>query len=85
MPAIMAKLVIRMGRRRLHRALDGGGAAVAVAGEARAVGEGDEQDGIGHGDTDGHDRAHGGLDVDRGAGEEEREHDAGDAPPAWWR
>src|SRR5258708_6144560 len=43
-----------------------------------ALSESHEQDGICHGDADRHDRAHEGLNVERGPGEPEHEYDPGD-------
>ena len=40
------------------------------------MGEGDEEDGIGDGDTDGHDGPHEALQIERGAGEHEGQQDA---------
>ena len=66
MPAIIAQLVIRIGRSRL-RAPPMAAASAARAGHAFTLGKGHEQDRVGHGHADGHDRAHRGLDVQRGA------------------
>src|SRR5258705_10315870 len=43
-----------------------------------ALGEGHEQDGVCHGHADRHDRAHEGLNIERGPGEPKHEYDPGD-------
>src|SRR5258708_1160527 len=49
-----------------------------AARDPAALSESHEQDGVGHGNADRHDRAHEGLNVERGPGEPKHKHDPGD-------
>ena len=75
MPAIIARLVMRMGRSRLRApstaAPRGGG-----SGEAAPFGEGHQQNRVGHRDADGHDCAHERLNVEGRAGQPQHDQNA---------
>jgi len=68
MPAIIARLVMRMGRKRLLRTIDGGVDRAAPP-DATPFGERDEQNGVGNSNADRHDRADERLHVERRAGD----------------
>jgi hypothetical protein len=75
MPMIMASAVIRRAEAR-GAGFDGGADGVAVFLEA-LLGEGDDEDAVGGGDAHAHDGSHQRGHAERGVGEEEEDHDAG--------
>ena len=79
MPAVIAQLVIRIGRSRPFAPSDAAAAALAPFLAAVLLGERHQQNRIGDRDADGHDRPHERLKVDRCPREPEHQHDAGDA------
>jgi len=70
MPAIIAQLVMRMGRSRCCAPVNGRSDRRSAS-AACALCEGNQQNGIGHRDADGHDRPHERLDVQRGVRDEQ--------------
>ena len=77
MPMIMARAVMMTGRKRVAPASTAARMASPWCCEA-VFGEGDDEDAVGGGDAHAHDRAHERGNAERGVGEEEEEHDAGE-------
>ena len=79
MPAIIARLVMRIGRRRLRApSTRRRRSAARRRAMPAAFGEGHQQDRVRHGHADGHDRAHERLNVQRRARQPEHQDHAGD-------
>ncbi len=77
MPMIMARAVMRTGRKRVAPASMAAWDSIAVLLKA-VLGEGDDEDAVGGGDAHAHDRAHERRDAEGGAGGEEEEDDSGE-------
>jgi hypothetical protein len=73
MPAIIAKLVIRMGRSLL---VAPSRAAAGASRPATRLGKGNQKERVRHGDPDRHDGSHEGLNIERRVGEPQHPGDA---------